>query len=149
MIFLSSCFLEKDPVKPMSIRKATRADIPAIKELIAANPETILARSDDELNSLIDGFWVAEHDERVVGCCCLEVYSPKIAEIRTVIVHDSVRGMGFGSALVQLAAEEAERQNIREVMVVTSSPEYFNKLGFGECLHEKWALFYRGKNRSK
>ena len=133
----------------MSIRKAIRDDIPAIKELIASNPETILSRSDEELISLVDGFWVAEHRGRVVGCCCLEVYSPKIAEIRTVIVHDSVRGIGFGAALVQVAAEEAERQNIREVMVVTSSPEYFNKLGFGECLHEKWALFYRGKQRSK
>lgn len=133
----------------MSIRKATRDDIPSIKELIAANPTTILARSEDELNSLIDGFWVAEHEGRVVGCCCLEVYSPKIAEIRTVIVHRSAQGMGFGSALVKTAADEAERQNIREVMVVTSSPEYFNKLGFGECLHEKWALFYRGSKGPK
>jgi len=133
----------------MSIRKATRDDIPAIKELIAANPKTIISRSEDELNALIEGFWVAEHEGRVVGCCCLEVYSPKIAEIRTVIVDESARGLGFGGALVKVAADEAESQNIREVMVVTSSPEYFNKLGFGECLHEKWALFYRGSKGSK
>jgi amino-acid N-acetyltransferase len=133
----------------MSIRKATSADIPGIKALIAANPQTILPRSDDEMASLIEGFWVAEHEGKVVGCCCLEVYSPKIAEIRTVIVHESVRGMGFGAQLVKVAADEAERQNIREVMVVTSSPEYFTKLGFGECLHEKWALFYRGSKGSK
>ena len=133
----------------MSIRKATTSDIPGIKDLIAANPQTILPRSDEELASLIEGFWVAEHAGGVVGCCCLEVYSPKIAEIRTVIVHESVRGMGFGSALIKVAADEAERQNIREVMVVTSSPEYFTKLGFGECLHEKWALFYRGSKGSR
>jgi len=133
----------------MTIRKATPADIPGIKQLIAANPQTILPRSDEELGSLIEGFWVAEHNGQVVGCCCLEIYSPKIAEIRTVIVHESVRGMGFGAALVKVAADEAERQNIREVMVVTSSPEYFNKLGFGECLHEKWALFYRGSKSPK
>lgn len=133
----------------MTIRKATSADIPGIKQLIAANPQTILPRSDDELRSLIDGFWVAEHNGSVAGCCCLEVYSPKIAEIRTVIVHEGARGLGFGAALVKAAAEEAERQNIREVMVVTSSPEYFNKLGFGECLHEKWALFYRGSKGTK
>jgi amino-acid N-acetyltransferase len=133
----------------MSIRKATQDDIPHIKDLIAANPSTILPRSDEELESLINGFWVAEHEGRVVGCCCLEIYSPKIAEIRTVIVHDSVRGMGFGAALVKTAADEAESQNIREVMVVTSSPEYFSKLGFGECLHEKWALFYRGSKGTR
>jgi amino-acid N-acetyltransferase len=133
----------------MSIRKATLTDIPAIKELITANPSTILARTDDELVSLIDNFWVAEHNRAIVGCCCLEIYSPKIAEIRTVIVHESVRGMGFGAALVRAAADEAERQSIREVMVVTSSPDYFAKLGFGECLHEKWALFYRGSKAAK
>ena len=133
----------------MPIRKATRDDIPAIQELIASNPKTILTRSEDELHALFESFWVAEHEGRVVGCCCLEVYSPKIAEIRTVIVHESARGLGFGAALVQVAADEAETQNIREVMVVTSSPEYFNKLGFGECLHEKWALFYRGSKGPK
>lgn len=133
----------------MSIRKATSDDIPGIKALIAANPQTILPRSDEEMAALIEGFWVAEHNGQVVGCCCLEVYSPKIAEIRTVIVHESVRGMGFGAQLVKAAADEAEHQNIREVMVVTSSPEYFTKLGFGECLHEKWALFYRGSKGSK
>ena len=133
----------------MSIRKATQDDIPQIKELIAANPKTILARSDEELENLIDGFWVAEHEGRVVGCCCLEIYSPKIAEIRTVIVHESVKGLGFGAALVKVAADEAEGQNIREIMVVTSAPEYFSKLGFGECLHEKWALFYRGSKTPK
>ncbi|MEN9846868.1 MAG: Amino-acid acetyltransferase [Pseudomonadota bacterium] len=133
----------------MSIRKATSDDIPGIKALIAANPQTILPRSDEEMAALIEGFWVAEHNGQVVGCCCLEVYSPKIAEIRTVIVHESVRGMGLGAQLVKAAADEAEHQNIREVMVVTSSPEYFTKLGFGECLHEKWALFYRGSKGSK
>lgn len=133
----------------MTIRKATRNDIPEIKKLIAANPTTILPRSDEELESLCDGFWVAEHKGEVVGCCCLEVYSPKIAEIRTVIVRGDVRGMGFGEKLVRVAAEAAEALNIREVMVVTSSPEYFNRLGFGECLHEKWALFYRGSNAQK
>ena len=133
----------------MSIRKARLDDIPSIKELIAANPKTILPRTDEELGVLCGDFWVAEHEGEVVGCCCLEIYSPKIAEIRTVIVWEDVRGMGFGEKLVHVAAEAAEAANIREVMVVTSSPEYFSRLGFGECLHEKWALFYRGSNPSK
>ena len=133
----------------MSIRKAKTSDLPVIQELIESNPDTILARPEEELSTLVDNFWVAEHNNEVVGCCCLEIYSPKIAEIRTVIVRKDRQGMGIGAALVKVAADEAERQNIREVMVVTSSPEYFNKLGFGECLHEKWALFYRGSKKTK
>lgn len=133
----------------MKIRKATTSDLPIIKALIEANPDTILSRPDEELSTLVDNFWVAEHGSEVVGCCCLEVYSPKIAEIRTVIVRRDKQGLGIGAALVKVAAAEADRQQIREVMVVTSSPEYFNKLGFGECLHEKWALFYRGSKRER
>jgi hypothetical protein len=30
-------------------------------------------------------------------------------------------------------------------MVITSSREYFEKLNFGACLHEKYALFWNGK----
>lgn len=133
----------------MKIRKATASDLPTIRTLIEANPDTILSRPDEELSTLVDNFWVAEHEGEVVGCSCLEIYSPKIAEIRTVIVRSDKQGLGIGAALVKVAADEAERQQIREVMVVTSSPEYFNKLGFGECLHEKWALFYRGSKRAK
>jgi amino-acid N-acetyltransferase len=133
----------------MSIRKAKTSDLPIIQELIESNPDTILARPEEELSTLVDNFWVAEHENEVVGCCCLEIYSPKIAEIRTVIVRSDRQGLGIGAALVKVAADEAERQKIREVMVVTSSPEYFTKLGFGECLHEKWALFYRGSKRAK
>jgi amino-acid N-acetyltransferase len=133
----------------MSIRKAKTSDLPIIQELIESNPDTILARPEEELSTLVDNFWVAEHENEVVGCCCLEIYSPKIAEIRTVIVRSDRQGLGIGAALVKVAADEAERQKIREVMVVTSSPEYFTKLGFGECLHEKWALFYRGSKGAK
>jgi amino-acid N-acetyltransferase len=133
----------------MSIRKAKTSDLPIIQELIESNPDTILARPEEELSTLVDNFWVAEHENEVVGCCCLEIYSPKIAEIRTVIVRSDRQGLGIGAALVKVAADEAERQKIREVMVVTSSPEYFTKLGFGECLHEKWALFYRGSKGTR
>lgn len=130
----------------MSIRKAVFADIPSIKALIDSNPDTLVTRDEREIASLLDVFWVAEHEGAVVGCCCLEVYSPKIAEIRTVAVKKEFRKHGHGAALVKTAAEEAERRNIREVMVVTSSPDFFEKLGFGACLNEKYALFYRGKS---
>jgi amino-acid N-acetyltransferase len=131
------------------IRKATLHDIPGILELVNANLGTLLPRTYEDYAELIETTYIFEKDGRIVGSCVLEIYSPKIAEIRTVIVHESARGMGFGSQLVKVAADDAERQNIREVMVVTSSPEYFTKLGFGECLHEKWALFYRGSKGSK
>lgn len=127
------------------IRKATRADIPAILDLIAANPETLLPRSEQEYAELLDTTWIAEIDGQVVGSCVLEVYSPKIAELRSFVVHDQYRDRGVGKEMAMAAVEEGERRKIREILVVTSSRDYFEKLGFSDCLHEKYALFWKGK----
>lgn len=135
----------KSEAVPYSVRRAIDSDISEIMELIAAYPETILPRSVEEMRELINTFWVAVTDDEIVGCCCLEVYSPKISEIRSVAVKDSFRGMGIGEALINEAVTEARSRNIRQIMVITSSPEYFQKLNFGQCLNEKFALFWNGQ----
>lgn len=127
------------------IRKATASDIPSILELVSANPGTLLPRTAQEYLELLDTTWVAEIDGQVVGSCVLEIYSPKIAELRSFVVHDQFRDRGVGKGLAMAAVDEGERRAIREILVVTSSPGYFEKLGFGDCLHEKYALFWNGK----
>ncbi len=126
------------------IRAATTQDIPALLELLAQSPDKLLPRTESDYKALIDFTWVAVEDDKVVGCATLEIYSPKIAEIRSVAVHQDYRCRGHGSELVKAAAEEAKRRNVYEVMVVTSSPEFFKTLGFGACLKEKYALFLGG-----
>lgn len=130
------------------IRKLTPQDIPAILELVQANPDTLLPRAEADYLELINTTWIAEQDGIIVGSCVLELYSPKIAEIRTCVVHSDYRGQGIGQELVKVAIEEGQRRNIREILVVTSKPEYFKKLGFGDCLHEKYALFWTGSKNN-
>ncbi len=126
------------------IRNATADDIPAIQTLINTNADKLLPRTDDEIRDLLETFWVAEENGEVVGCCCLEVYSKKIAEIRSVAIKEDVRSRGHGTMLVQRAVEEAKRRSIEQILVVTSSPKYFENLNFGPCLNEKYVLFYSG-----
>lgn len=126
-------------------QRATRQDIPGIEALIEKNPESILARKRDELEELIESFWVIRKDGKVVGCVCLEVYSQKIAELRTLAVDESCQGLGYGKLLVEAATGEAERRGIRQVITVTSIPKFFEQLDFGPCLNEKYALFWKGK----
>jgi amino-acid N-acetyltransferase len=128
------------------LRKATPADIPAVQQLIRANLDKLLPRTDQELLELLDTLWVIEHDGEIVGCCCLEVYSPKIAELRSLAVRDDCRGYGYGAMLVEAAVTEAKRRNIRQVLVVTSNREFFEKMNFGSALNEKYALFWNGKS---
>ena len=52
------------------------------------------------------------------------------------------RGRGHGAALTAAAVAEAERRDIPQVLVVTSNREFFERLNFGPCLNEKYALFW-------
>lgn len=130
------------------IRKAGHADIPQIVELIASNREHVLPRTAAEIESLIESFFVAEApDGRIAGCSCLEIYSSKIAEVRSVTVAPEFRGCGYGTELVRAAVAEGKACGIYEILVVTSSPEFFQPLGFSACMNEKYALFYTGTDQ--
>jgi amino-acid N-acetyltransferase len=131
------------------LRKAHPSDIPKIQALIRENLDKLLPRSDQEILDLIEMMWVVEDNSEIVGCCCLEIYSNKIAELRSLAVKNSSRGMGYGRILCQAATAEAEKRGIRQVLVVTSTPEFFEQNGFGACLNEKYALFWHGTGRSK
>jgi amino-acid N-acetyltransferase len=126
------------------LRKADVDDIEQVRQLIEANLDKLLPRTSDELRALVDLMWVVEENKEIVGCCCLEVYSGKIAEVRSLAVREDCRHKGYGEMLVKVATDEALRRKIRQILVVTSTPEFFEKLHFGACLNEKYALFWMG-----
>ena len=131
------------------VRRARKRDIPAIFELIDANPGTILPRTPDELSELVKTFWVVEEKGVVVGCCCLEIYSKKICELRTLAVAKESQDQGYGRRLVRAVVREANRRGIHQILTITSARSYFENLGFGSCLREKYALFWRGTSGAK
>lgn len=88
---------------------------------------------------------VALVNGKIVGCCALQVYSKKIAEVRSLIITRHMRKKGIGTKLVQFCVLKAERRGIREVMVVTSIPELFKKNGFDYFSSQKHILFKRYK----
>jgi N-acetylglutamate synthase-like GNAT family acetyltransferase len=129
------------------LRKATTQDIDNIIKLINENLDKLLPRRAIDLLELIDTLWVVEDNDAIVGCVCLEVYSPKIAEVRSLAVKEEYRGHGYGEQLVETAVNEARNRNIRQILVVTSQLEFFEKMNFGACLNEKYALFWNGEGR--
>ena len=137
----------KDLTTTHNIRKAELADIEGISLLIENNPDTVLPRSSEEMKELIKSFIILEVAGQIVGCACLEIYSPKIAELRSLVVSESHRGHGYGALLVDAAVQEYKRLGIRQLLVVTSNPEFFSKMNFGPCLNEKYALFWNGQCR--
>src|SRR5205807_3351405 len=57
-------------------------------------------------------------------------YSPTIAEIRSLAVHEHAKTHGVGRKLVAALAAEAERYELDAVFAFTYVVEFFNKVGF-------------------
>jgi len=127
------------------VRKAHTNDIPAIVKLITENQDKLLLRHEKDVDDLLETFWVIEDNNEIIACCSLEVYNPKIAELRSLAVHQENRGKGLGVMLVKKMLKEAQSRNIKEVLVVTSDREFFEKLNFSSVLNEKFALFWKGE----
>ncbi len=126
------------------IRPATEDDILKLEQFIAPFVEEgkLLRRTVDELVDLLNEFLVAVLDGEIVGCAALEVYSPKLAEIRSLAVSPTVQGMGVGRHLVDACVARARDLQILEVMAITSSEAFFLACGFDFTLPgEKKALF--------
>jgi amino-acid N-acetyltransferase len=129
-----------DPV----VRAARAGDAEAIAALIEpfVQAGTLLPRTATEIRDLIPTGFVAEHEGKIVGFTALEIYSAKLAEIRSLAVTQDQQGAGLGKQLVAACVELAGKRNILEVMVVTSSEEFFRSCGFDFTLPgEKKALF--------
>ncbi|MCA8997294.1 MAG: GNAT family N-acetyltransferase [Planctomycetaceae bacterium] len=102
----------------------------------------VLPRTLDELEQLVSTGFVAEMEGQIVGFAALEVYSKKLSEIRSLCVSPAVQGRGVGKKLTQACVELAKERRIFEIMVITSSDEFFRTCGFDFTLPgEKKALF--------
>ncbi len=135
-------------VTDITIRKASPGEGGRIAEFITPFVEEgkLLPRTYDELDHLIETLFVAELEGEIVGCAALEVYSRKLAEIRSLAVSPTARGLGVGKMLVKACVELARQRDILEVMAITSSEDFFKSCGFDFTLPgEKKALFFQSK----
>lgn len=133
----------------VSIRAASPEDLAGVEEFIAPFVEAgrILPRTTDELTDLLRTGFLAEFEGRVVGFAALEVYSRKLAEIRSLCVDPGMQGRGIGRRLAQACVDLARERNVFEVMVITSSEDFFRGCGFDFTLPgEKKALFLQTRD---
>ena len=130
----------------VKIRAAERADIPAIAALIApyVAEGSLLARTYEEFDEVLPHFFVADDEGEIIGCAALEIYSQKLAEVRSLAVSERAQGRGVGRLLVHACVERAQQHSILEVMAITSSDAFFQACGFDYTLPgAKRALFFQ------
>ena len=144
MFWESHASTEQDHVRELTIRPCRPADRQAVMALIEpyVQQKKILRRTLEELEELLLDSFVAELEGRVVGFVALEIYSRKLAEIRSLVVAAAHQGRGIGKQLVEACVERAREKNVFEVMAITSSEEFFRSCGFDYTLPgEKKAFF--------
>ncbi|MEX0716454.1 MAG: GNAT family N-acetyltransferase [Planctomycetaceae bacterium] len=129
-----------------TIRATTAADVPGLLEFIHPFVEQgkLLPRTEEELGILVPHGFVAELGERIIGVAALEIYSIKLAEIRSLAVAAEYQGQGIGKRLIEACLRLARERNVLEVMAITSSENVFRACGFDYTLPgEKKALFFQ------
>ncbi len=128
------------------IRKAEIKDIKEIQILINyfAKQDLMLPRSLNELYENLRDFWVAEENNKIVGCCALHLSWDDLAEIKSLAVAKNKQKKGLGRLLVDAALEETEELGAKRIFVLTYKQEFFKKFGFrriknASLPHKIWA----------
>jgi len=127
-----------------TVRAATEDDVEDLGHFIEpfVAQGRLLPRTRDELEDLTRHGFVAVSKGKILGFAALEIYSVKLAELRSLAVSPDHQGKGIGKALVQACIDRARSQNVFEVMAITSSDEFFQRCCFDFTLPgEKKALF--------
>lgn len=115
-----------------AVRKPTIEEVPAIKALIDIEVarQRVLPRTLQELAEAIRDFFVYVDGEGVGGCAALHIDSPDLAEIRSLVVRDDLRGQRVGEKLVLACWDEAQHLGLARVYALTRVPVFFEKLEF-------------------
>ncbi len=111
--------------------------MPQIRELVSLFPKELIQVDLPRIPS----FFVADHGGRIVGCCALQVYSRRLAEVRSLAVRPDYRGLGIAARLVDECRRRGKERRVKQLLAVTSEPGFF--VGRGFTVHQGWktALF--------
>jgi amino-acid N-acetyltransferase len=120
----------------VKIRRATSKDMPAIIEIIGEFPDKLMQNHLPRARAFI----VATEGEHVVGCCALEIYSKRLAEIRSLAVMQDYQHQGIAKQLIRTCISAAKKNGVYEILCITGARDFFERYGFGTFNKEKYAL---------
>lgn len=116
----------------MNVRNATVKDVDVINSLINryAQLDKMLFRSKAYIYDNLQMFNVVEIENKVVGCCALQVIWSDLAEIKSLAVDEEYQNKGIGKALIMKAVEQAKHLGVKKAFALTLVPKFFEKHGF-------------------
>ncbi|HEY0586178.1 MAG TPA: arsenic resistance N-acetyltransferase ArsN2 [Pseudoduganella sp.] len=112
--------------REMTFRPAAAGDWPAIEALLQAAMLPLEGAKDH-----LDNFVLGVADGRLYCMGGFEQYGAA-ALLRSVAVDASLRGTGVGQTLLETVRQQARKQGVRELyLLTTTAADFFAKRGFG------------------
>ncbi len=118
----------------MDIRfyKPTVADITKMQDIVREEVDKgkILLRTADEMATTIRSYTVVEVDGKMAGFTATHIHSPRLAEVRSLVVGKDFRGLKLGKQLVESCIKEAKEYGIEQLLSLTYEQGFFESCGF-------------------
>ena len=123
------------------LREATIDDVGGILELIEPleHEGVLLKRSRELLETEISQFRLLVRDERIITCAALYPFPDDgCGEVACIVSHPDYRGGKRGQRLLQTLEQEARRQGLHRVFVLTTqTAHWFIEQGFVEASRDE------------
>ena len=118
----------------ISIRPAKTSDIKAIRAIIDTYSlqRRLLSKETVMLYEDVQEFFVAEKDNKVIGCGALHVLWEDLGEVRTVAVVEEFRGQNIGHQIMSAIIDRAQSLGLKRLFCLTFETGFFGKHGFTE-----------------
>lgn len=115
-------------------RKARLSDIPGLLRLINgfAARGIMLPRTELEMAENIRDFTLIPHEDKIVGCGALHIYTAQTAEVRSLAVDPAFQKHGVGARIMDALEREAKAFDLHAIFAFTYVPGFFRKMGYRE-----------------
>ena len=112
--------------------KPTVADITKMQNIVKEEVLNgkILLRTEDEMATTIRSYTVVEVDGKMAGFTATHIHSPRLAEVRSLVVAKEFRGLKLGRKLVDACIKEAQEYGIKQLLSLTYEQGFFESCGF-------------------
>jgi amino-acid N-acetyltransferase len=119
----------------ITVRPARTSDVKAIQAMRQQleGSKVLLGHELVSLYEAVPEFLVAvDNTDTVIGAGALHVFWEDLAEVRSMVVAENLRGTGVGHAVLEALLVKAQSVGIKRVFCLTFETEFFGKHGFAE-----------------
>ncbi len=96
------------------------------KEMLPKTYDELYQRTRD-FRLLVDR---SANEPQVLACSHLDIFTPTLAEVKSLAVRPEYQGQGYGKLMVEDCEEEARELGIERMFALTYQIDFFKRVGY-------------------